>query len=239
MVNAIYDRYKLISFWYTEAVYYNQTGRSPVVPLFYEWPEIESLHKNANDVLLGGAILVCPVVHQGATVRLVEKPPGNWYEFRTGRPFKETAAVVVTMDDIPLYIRAGRIVPYYRMAQNNTKDTIRTPMTLIIAADDDGMAVGIVYLDDGVTYNYTLGEYVHRKFSYDRRIRSVIWEKADLNEKRVPEFLKKAIVTEFVIYDSNGVKRVTGLNLSVCEEWWWQQGEGVMEEVEWNKSVLT
>jgi alpha 1,3-glucosidase len=219
MINSVYDRYNMIGLWYTHSIYYNQTGRSPVVPLFYEWPEVESLHKNEFDVLVGDAILVSGIFEQGATSRFVEKPPGNWYEFRSGRPFLNSGNVSVTIDDIPLYLRGGRIVPYYAKAAENVIFTITTPLTLIIAVGEDGSAEGSLYLDDGVTYNYSLGGYLHRKFKYEKN--KLEWKKADAKEKEVPEFLRESIVDTLVLFEKSGVRRLTGLKFRVCDEWTW------------------
>jgi alpha 1,3-glucosidase len=228
MVRSIYDRYKLIGLWYTHSIYYNWTGRPPTVPLFYEWPEVESLHRNEDDVLVGDAILVSGVFVKDAKTRHVEKPPGNWYEFRNGRPFLESGDVPVTIDDIPLHIRGGRIVPYYPKAVKTVIDTIPTPLTLIVAMDDNGAATGSLYLDDGVTYNYTLGGYLHRKFVYESG--KLHWTKADAKEKETPEFLKKSVVDTLVFYEKNGVRRVTGLTLKVCDEWTWDRNEYIAQE---------
>jgi alpha 1,3-glucosidase len=232
IVKAIRDRYSMIALWYTHSVYYNMSGRAPVVPLFYEWPEIDDYHKNDLTVYICDSILVSPVSNSGVTKLLVPKPPGNWYAFRNGRPFTQTEVVDVTMEDIPLFIRGGRIVPYYAHPYNTTRLTIKTPMTLIVAVNDTGSAEGTVYLDDGVTFNYTKGVYVHRKIVYDGK--TVSWKKVDGKETSVPECLKDAIVNTLVFYEKSGVRRVTGLKYRVAGEWTWHKGRPIIEEKTWN-----
>jgi alpha 1,3-glucosidase len=215
-IKAIRQRYSMIGLWYTHAMYCVRTSRSPVVPLWYEWPEVESFHTNEVAVLLGDALLVAPVMESGVTHIEVEKPPGVWYDFWTGREFKESGKVQVTMDDIPVFIRGGRIVPKYERPVHNAIETIVTPLTLYIALENSE-AEGTLYLDDGITFNHTLGIFCHRKFKYSKG--KLTWSKAEEAEKGVPSFLKKAIVEAVVIYDQSGVRKLTGLNYSVVDEW--------------------
>jgi alpha-glucosidase (family GH31 glycosyl hydrolase) len=194
-------------------------GRPPIVPVWYEWPEVESLHSNDQEILLGDALLVVPILVPDANWTIVEKPPGIWYGFWSGRILVNTT-VPVTLDDTLVYIRGGRIVPKYEHPINNTIDTVKSPLTLIVALDENKRAEGSLYLDDGITYNYTLGVFLHRNFTYsDGELK---WEKGCTKEKKVPEFLEGSIVENIVIYDSTGAKRFTGLKLLVAEEWSWK-----------------
>jgi alpha 1,3-glucosidase len=217
-IKAIKDRYSMIGLWYTHAIYCTRTSRSPVVPLWYEWPEIDSFHSNEVSILLGDSLLVAPVMESGAKSVDVEKPPGIWYDFWTGREFKESGKVSVTMDDIPVFIRGGRIVPKYEHPIHNAIETIVTPLTLYVAVQN-GEAEGSLYLDDGITFNHTLGIFCHRKFKYSNG--KLTWSKAEEGEKDVPDILKKAIVESIVIYDVSGVRIISGLKFLVVEEWTW------------------
>jgi alpha-glucosidase (family GH31 glycosyl hydrolase) len=189
--------------------------------LFFEWPEVEEFHNDAaeGEVLLGDAILVVPVVKENATSIHVEKPPGIWYQWRTGKEFKESGNVPVTLDDIPLFLRGGRIVPIYPNPVNCGLDTIVTDMTLVIGVDENWKAEGWLYLDDGLTFNYTEGEFIHRRIEWNNG--TLRWSKAEAQEKRIPSLLKKAKVTTVKIYDIYGVKTYTGLSFLVSEEWEW------------------
>jgi alpha 1,3-glucosidase len=216
-IKAIKSRYAMIGVWYTHAIYCTRTSRSPVVPLWYEWPEVEDFHTNEVSVLLGDALLVAPVMESGATFVEVAKPPGVWYDFFTGRVFKESGKVPVTIDDIPVFIRGGRIVPKYEHPVHCAIETILTPLTLYVALEN-GEAEGSLYLDDGITFNYTLGVFCHRRFKYaDGKL---TWYKAEEGEKSVPDILRSAIVESIVIYDHE-VKKFTGLKLLVVDEWIW------------------
>ncbi len=67
--------------------------------------------------LLGDDILVAPVITPGATTREVTLPPGTWVERRTGevRAGGSTFTVAAPLDELPLFHRAGSLVPAFAL----------------------------------------------------------------------------------------------------------------------------
>ena len=63
--------------------------------------------------MFGPAFLVNPVTTAGATSRSVYFPAGTWYDFWTGATTTGGSRVTVTapLSQIPLYVKAGSIVP--------------------------------------------------------------------------------------------------------------------------------
>jgi hypothetical protein len=89
----------------------------------------------------------------------------------------------------------------------------------VIAVDESGFSEGSLYLDDGITFNYTLGRFVHRRFTYNQG--KLAWVKAEPEaEKSIPEFLSKARVTKLRIYDRSASTHVK-VDFLVSEEWVW------------------
>jgi alpha 1,3-glucosidase len=224
--DAIKQRYKLLAVWYTHSVHTLKTGRSPVVPLFFEWPEIDSFHDNDHDVLLGGCLLICPVLSSGATSVNVSIPPGLWYDFYNGTVVRGDFAKSVTMWDVPVFVRGGRIIPLYDTPSEGTFRTMSTPLTLLIAGDERGGSEGYFYMDDGLSYAYENGEYIHRRF----RLENGILRSEKVNgesERAVPPALEHAYISAFTFYlmkpdGSVNVTQVTGLELSLKDEWTWR-----------------
>jgi alpha-D-xyloside xylohydrolase len=74
---------------------------------------------NCDDAmfLLGNDILVAPVITPGATTREVTLPPGMWVERRTGdvKAGGSTFSVAAPLDELPLFHRAGSIVPMFAL----------------------------------------------------------------------------------------------------------------------------
>lgn len=106
-------RVRLLPYLYTLAWETSQTGWPMVRPLF--WPNCpeESLWDVADAFLLGDALLVAPVVEEGAAERSVPLPPGGWYDFWSDRPLVGPASVrlAAPRERLPLLVRAGSVLP--------------------------------------------------------------------------------------------------------------------------------
>jgi alpha-D-xyloside xylohydrolase len=74
-------------------------------------PKVSDLR---DEYMFGPAFLVAPVTDQGATSREVYLPAGtDWYNFWTNERVKggQTITVAAPIDTIPLFVRAGSIIP--------------------------------------------------------------------------------------------------------------------------------
>lgn len=89
-------------------------GRPIVRPLGLAYPE---LGEHPSDTyLLGRNLLVAPVIERGATSRKLTLPPGDWIDWWTGEILEgggETT-VAAPLGTLPLFLRAGGIVPLLR-----------------------------------------------------------------------------------------------------------------------------
>jgi alpha-glucosidase len=81
---AIELRYRLLPYFYTLAHLAERTGAPLLRPLLYEFPERDELYHLEDQVMLGPQLMIAPVTAPGVRRRLVELPPGSWYDFRTG-----------------------------------------------------------------------------------------------------------------------------------------------------------
>jgi alpha-glucosidase len=106
-------RYRLIPYFYTLAWEATQTGHPPIRPLFWSDAEDDRLWSVEDAFLVGDALLVCPIVEEGARERNAILPKGYWYNFwddaliEGGREVNLEAP----LEQIPLLIKAGSIVP--------------------------------------------------------------------------------------------------------------------------------
>ena len=67
-----------------------------------------------DEYMFGPAFLVAPVSEQGATSRKVYLPAGSdWYNYWTNERIKggQTITAAAPIDTLPLFVRAGSIVP--------------------------------------------------------------------------------------------------------------------------------
>jgi alpha-glucosidase/alpha-D-xyloside xylohydrolase len=109
-----------------------------------------------DEYLWGPDILVAPVIERGATARHLYLPVGDWYDFNTGEKMAGGKWVdkAVTLETIPLYVKAGAIVPMDPVRQY-TAEKVTEPTTLHVYPGADGAFT--LYDDDGHTEGYLNG----------------------------------------------------------------------------------
>ena len=102
------------------------------------------------------AILVAPVTEQGATSRKVYLPAGtDWYNYWTSERVKggQTVNVSTPIDIIPLFVRAGSILPMGSEILS-ADDPQKIAQVLIYPGADGDFTL---FNDDGKTYAYEEG----------------------------------------------------------------------------------
>jgi alpha-D-xyloside xylohydrolase len=113
----------------------------------------------ADEYMFGPSILVAPVTSAGATSRSVYLPAGtSWINFWTGEtlPGGQTITAAAPQEIIPLFLRAGSILPMGpEMQYVDEKPT--DPMELRIYPGADGSFT--LYEDEGDSYRYESGTY--------------------------------------------------------------------------------
>ncbi|GFR40498.1 hypothetical protein Agub_g1066 [Astrephomene gubernaculifera] len=169
---AIRTRYSLLPYIYTLFRAANTSGQPILRPLWFEFPEHEELFAVDEEFLAGPAMLVKPVVAPGVGQVEVTLPGGaRWYDAATGAlvpPAAKTKShrVQVTLDAIPVYYRGGHIVPRRERPRRSTAAQAADPLTLVVALDEQGGAEGELYMDDGRSFAFQRGGYLHRRFVF-------------------------------------------------------------------------
>ena len=122
----------------------------------------------------GPNLLVAPVVEKGASSRQVYLPHGDWYDFWTGERVAGGREITraVDLETIPLYVRAGAILPLGPVKQY-TGEPSEQPLSISIYSGRD--ASFLLYEDDGASFKYRNGEWmgVQMDWSDNRRTLSL------------------------------------------------------------------
>ena len=162
--SAFQLRYALEPYVYTEARRTYDTGVAFFRPLYYDWPSDDAAYTSRNEYLFGDEMLVAPVVApaekpSGLTTEQVWLPRGDWIEWPTGKHFTGPANMErsFTIDQIPVYVRAGAIVPM-GPAILHTGQTPVDPLIVNVWPLAPGTSSSYsVYEDSGISVEYQRG----------------------------------------------------------------------------------
>lgn len=139
-------RYKMLPYNYSLA-YENSLNGLPLMRPVSFIDGNESWFDNSESYLWGDAFLVTPVTEPNVTVKPVKLPPGKWYDFYNGGAVSgsQTVSVTVDINTIPVFVKAGAIVPM-SLSAGSTK-----------SYDDSQLAIHF-WPDVGSTNSYILYE---------------------------------------------------------------------------------
>jgi alpha-D-xyloside xylohydrolase len=152
-------RYSLFPYLYSVAGAVTQDGSTLMRPLVMDFPGDAKARELTDEYMFGPAFLVNPVTEYKARSRQVYLPAGNdWYDFWTGTRAAGGQAIAADapLDRLPLYMRAGSIVPV-GPDQQYVGEKRDAPITLYVYAGANGHFS--LYEDDGHTYGYERGEF--------------------------------------------------------------------------------
>jgi alpha-D-xyloside xylohydrolase len=166
-------RYALFPYIYSVAGAVTQDGSTMMRPLVMDFRGDVKARDVADEYMFGPAFMVSPVTEYKARTRQVYLPAGtDWYDFWTGRREKggQTIAADAPFDRLPLYMRAGSIVPVGH-EQQYIGETRDAPITLYVYAGANGRFS--LYEDDGHTYGYERGEFARIPISWNDSTRTL------------------------------------------------------------------
>ncbi len=149
-------RYKLMPYIYSLGYKTWKTGAPFLRALPLDFPDDPKVADLRDEYMLGPAFLVAPVTEQGATSRRVYLPAGaDWYNYWTKERFKggETISAAAPIDTIPLFVRAGSIIPMGAPIESTQQKQAIAKVLVYPGAD----ASFTLFSDDGTTYAYEKG----------------------------------------------------------------------------------
>jgi alpha-glucosidase len=165
----------------------SRTGLPIMRPVFLEFPapgpDGEPLAVDDSNLFLFGADLLVADSPYPDEVNNYEValPPGGWFDYWTGARIEQaTAAPSVndatppqptvhlhhTLDTLPVFARAGAIIPQQPLVQS-TDEKPQGPLTLRVYPPITAgqTCQGSLYLDDGISYNFQKGDFLRLNFT--------------------------------------------------------------------------
>ncbi len=170
-MSALNLRYRLLPYIYSLAGWTTQHDYTMLRALPFDFRSDPVTYDISDQYMFGPALLVNPVTRPmwydvgsrplagDAKSRPVYLPAGaNWYDFCTGQTYTggQTIQAEAPIDRLPLFVRAGSILPMGPVRQH-VNDLSEAPVELHIYPGQDGSFE--LYEDEGDRYNYEEGAF--------------------------------------------------------------------------------
>ncbi|MDR3689383.1 MAG: glycoside hydrolase family 31 protein [Fimbriimonas sp.] len=152
-------RYRYLPYIYSVDAMVHREHGTMMRPLIMDFPNDPQVRKIDDQYMFGPSILVNPVTSYRTRSRMVYLPdtPGGWYDLWDAKWHEggKSELAPAPYDAIPLYVKAGSIVPIGPEVQFTGQDP-EGPVTLYVCTGAN--AKFTIYDDDGVSYGYEKGQ---------------------------------------------------------------------------------
>jgi alpha-D-xyloside xylohydrolase len=166
LVNFDRLRYRMLPYIYSLAWKTTSEAYTPMRPLVMDFRTDPRAQNVGDQFMYGPAFLVNPVTEPEATKRQLYLPDAKWYDFWTGSaiPGDQTINAIAPLDRLPLYVRAGSILPLGPDEEWSTQKAA-DPIELRIYRGANGDFT--LYEDENDNYDYEKGVYATIPFHWD------------------------------------------------------------------------
>lgn len=157
-------RYTLLPYLYTAFYKYTTEGIPVIKSLVYYDQDDYLTHFRNDEFIFGNHILVCPILEPNSKGRRMYLPRGEWYNFwdntfwNGGRELWVDADI----DTIPIFVKAGAIIPRYPIQQYVGELEIEELRLDVYFKHGDEVSQVFEDAQDG--YGYQKGNYSYRNF---------------------------------------------------------------------------
>lgn len=169
-VQAMRLRHALIPYIYSMAWRSHHADLPLVTPMYYTHPEVDDAYRCPGQYWFGSELLAAPFTQPaGAATNLARKslwlPDGDWFDFFSGERYSGGWQTRYgALEDIPVYARAGAIVP---LDAHRGWGPVETPAALDIHVFPGADGRFDLYEDDGETNAYLTGAYALTTLALD------------------------------------------------------------------------
>jgi len=166
-------RYRLIPYVYSLAAKTTFQNYTIMRALAFDFPRDTRVYNIPDEYMFGPSFLVCPITQKTESgdqntqpVKEVYLPKGTWYNFWNGHKVLGGQRVKASapMDIIPVFIRAGSIIPMGPAVEYATQESME-PLEIRIYPGANGSFQ--YYEDENDSYNYEKGNYATFAFNWN------------------------------------------------------------------------
>ncbi|WP_207534548.1 glycoside hydrolase family 31 protein [Desertivirga arenae] len=160
-------RYRLLPYTYSTSWDVSSNDGTFMRPLVMDFPADKETHEIGSEYLFGRSLLVAPVTKPDVKTWPVYLPEGtDWWDFWTGEKVKggQTVNPEVPKDIVPIYIKAGSIIPWGPAVQYSSEKKW-DDLEIRVYPGTNGTFT--LYEDENDNYNYEKGRYSTINFLWD------------------------------------------------------------------------
>jgi len=167
-------RYRLIPYFYSVAHEAYQKNKPIMRPLIMEFPNDTALLNLTDEWLVGKDLLAAPILNEGGN-RNIYFPNDKWYDFQTNQLISGPCKLEVSkaLDEIPVYVRAGAILPIGPIVQHTEQDTTSVIEVHVYPGKDGSFCLAE---DDGNSYDYVSGKVRNTLFEWNDASKTLSWK---------------------------------------------------------------
>lgn len=152
-------RYHLLPYLYTTFWQYSAYGTPMLRPLAFVDQLDTYTHNLTHEFMLGDSLLISHVNEAGMKEKEVYLPRGQWYYFFNDKMYTggQTIKVATPLDEMPLFVKAGAVLPQYPKIQHTEQRHIEE-MFLNVYYSEESVS-SVLYEDAGDHYGYKNNQY--------------------------------------------------------------------------------
>jgi alpha-glucosidase (family GH31 glycosyl hydrolase) len=169
--DAMQLRHALLPYIYSMAWRAHMSGISIATPMYYGNMEEAEAFAARDQYFFGSELFIAPILKPsdlktGLATRDVWFPAGTWFNFFTGESNSRRGwhEVTAMLEDIPVFAKAGAIVP---LAPKAGWGGIDNPNELDLYIFPDADNEFLLYEDDGETTDYLNGKFAITRFTLE------------------------------------------------------------------------
>jgi alpha-D-xyloside xylohydrolase len=170
-------RYNMMPYLYSMTGWVHFKDYTMMRGLIMDFEKDTKVYNLTDQYMFGPAFMVCPIAYYNMRSRNVYFPASaGWYDFYTGKYIAggKTMEVEAPYERIPLFVRAGSIVPFGPDMQYSDEKKPEL-INLYVYEGADGKFQ--LYEDEGTNYDYEKGKYATIEFLFDNVTKTLTIEK--------------------------------------------------------------
>eukprot|EP00884_Botryococcus_braunii_P018839 jgi/Botrbrau1/5639/Bobra.55_1s0028.2 len=139
-------RYRLLPYWYTAFKHGNTYGCPVARHPSFGWPSDPTARGVYTSWLIGDALLITPVLHDGVNEVTGYVPQGLWYDIWDSTEVDASGGgrnitFSAPMGHVPAHVQGGHVIPLQEPGMT-TQETWGNPLTLLVALPSPGVHGG-------------------------------------------------------------------------------------------------